>query len=487
MGRVFVGVWLVMVVSATAWVASVFAGSSDLDRRENMALVANYPGERLPGGGFERYRTGTDMAFWGDLAVLGNLDQGTGPNAEPNGGFRLMDISEPARPRLITRWKCPGDQSDVSIWKDLVILSADKPTKERCGAAEPASWEGIRVVSIKDPADPRIVATVPTRCGSHTNTTIRDGGRLLVYVLSYPLAGRYNPADKMVPRAAGGPGCNAVDHGVISVVEVPLSNPSAARVVSTPSVAPTIGCHDVTVFEGRELAAAACLTETQIWDLSGDPARPEVIAHIENPPGLNLSHSTAFSNDGRTLVVGDELGGAAASPGCVTDDKRYVSGGLFFFDVAGARSRAPRLVGNYKLPQAQASLFCTAHQFNVVPLRSDRDVLVSSWYTGATSVLDFTNPADPRQIAWYVPRNPTTPDRQESHAATWASYWYRGHVYSSNFDEEVNSLVPYSRGLDVFRVDHAAVRGALDLPRLNPQVQEPLPQPPGRKRKARGR
>lgn len=501
MRKVMVGIWLVVVVGATGWVASVFAQQPAADTFQNMTLIGSYTGDKKADGSFERYRTGTDMAFWGKRAYLGTLDQGTGPNAEPNGGFRIMDIADPTQPKLIQRWKCPGDQSDLSVWKDLVILSVDKPTREYCtdqaNAARggSASWEGIRILSVADPANPEIVKTVSTRCGSHTNTAVHDpaNDRLLVYVLSYPLAGRYNPADKTLPLAAGGPGCNAADHGIISIVEVPLDDPGQAKVIATPSVkspdAPVIGCHDVTVLQSRKLAAAACLTETQIWDVS-EPAAPKVIAHVPNPRGLNLSHSTTFANDGESLVVGDELGGAAASPGCVTDDQRYVSGGLFFFDVAGDKARRPEHKGTFKLPQKQMSLFCTAHQFNVVPMRGERDVLISSWYTGATSVIDFTDPSKPAQIAHFVPRKRTTPaDSSTIEAATWASYWYRGAVYANNFDEDVNSVSPYSRGLDVLRVDHPAVKGALALPRLNPQVQEPLPERKPRRaqrRRARG-
>jgi hypothetical protein len=241
-----------------------------------------------------------------------------------------------------------------------------------------------------------------------------------------------------------------------------------------------IGCHDVSLFLERDLAAAACLTESQIWDLS-NPEEPEVIARIPNPAGMDLSHSSTFSNDGKTLVLGAELGGAAASPGCLSGNSEDPIAGLFFYDVAGAKKDAPEFLDSFKLPQQELSSFCTAHQFNTVPRRDDTDVLVSSWYTGATSIIDFTAVRDgtaPEQIAYYIPSDftlPPQPDQETvGEAAAWASYWYRGNVYSSNFDEDVNSVSPNSRGLDVFAVDHPAVRGALHLRRLNPQVQEPL-------------
>jgi hypothetical protein len=71
-----------------------------------------------------------------------------------------------------------------------------------------------------------------------------------------------------------------------------------------------------------------------------------------------------------------------------------------------------------------------------------------------------------------------SPDEQPTEAAAWASYWYNGHVYANNFDEDVNSLKPQSRGLDVFRVDDPFTREAVRLERLNPQLQEALPGEP---------
>ena len=433
---------------------------SDATHSPNMSLVANYDDAGT-------YRNGTDIAFWGDRAILGKLDQGTGPNNSMFGGFRIMDISNPAAPREISQWDCLGDQSDVSVWGDILILSVDKPTFANCEDGD-ANWEGIRVISIEDPQNPQILATVQTDCGSHTNTLYPDleNGRLLVYVLSYPLAGRYNPAQVM-------PTCNPVTHRKISVVEVPLAAPENAELVGTPSTGATIGCHDVTVFLERRLAAAACLTETQLWDLSEDPANPRIVGTVRDPD-INIHHSTVFSNDGETLVVGDELGGAAMSPGCVTGEDVPPHGGIFFYDVSD--ETAPQREGAYKLPRSYASSFCTAHLFNVVPRADDQDVLVSSWYAGSTSVIDFTDPSAPREVGYYIPAATTSPSEQPKEAAAWASYWYNGHVFANNFDEDVNSLQPRSRGLDVFHVDDPLLENTIELPHLNPQLQEPLPE-----------
>lgn len=46
--------------------------------------------------------------------------------------------------------------------------------------------------------------------------------------------------------------------------------------------------------------------------------------------------------------------------------------------------------------------YCTAHQFNVIPLRSGRDVLVAGWTLGGTTVVDFGDPERPYEIAHFA-------------------------------------------------------------------------------------
>ena len=79
-------------------------------------------------------------------------------------------------------------------------------------------------------------------------------------------------------------------------------------------------------------------------------------------------------------------------------------GGLWFYDVSDAE--APDEKGRFKLPQRYQYDLCTAHLFNVVPLRSERDILVASWYEAGTTVVDFTDPSKPKQLAFYNAAGP---------------------------------------------------------------------------------
>ncbi len=413
------------------------AGSHADEHSENMILVGNFN----DGG---TYTEGSDLAFWGDLAVAGNYGS--------PGGFRLIDISDPSAPTEVGHLECPGPQNDVSIWKDLVFLSVDSPrSSPECGAGAASTlqtttgsgFEGIRVVSIADRANPKQIAFVDTDCGSHTHTLVPDeaNGRLLIYVLSYPLGGQSDE-------------CNAERHRKISVVEVPLKAPETARVVSTPDVSPAVGCHDVTVFLPGKLAGAACITESQVWDIS-DPANPTVVSHIVNP-AINIHHSSTFSYDGNTLAIGDELGGAAVAPGCEdSGDTHLPIGAIWFYDVSDPALPVPK--GTFSIPQ-EAESVCTAHNFNTVPMSTGRDVLVSAWYKGGTTVVDFTDPANPQQLGYYIPEG----------AMAWSSYWYRGFIYANNFLS--------NRGFDVMAIaDHDLKKNSIKLRRLNPQTMEPLP------------
>jgi hypothetical protein len=439
---------LVLVISAALLLVPQAGGAShnaDL-HSDNVSLVTNYTDNGT-------YRSGTDMAFWGNYAVFGNSSPG---------GFRLMDIKTPKSPKLISQFVCNGSQSDVSIWEDLVFVSidgarasdaCDAPAASQAQFTAGQEWEGIRIVSISDPLNPQQIATVRTDCGSHTHTLLPDldyvdpatgakSPRLLVYVLSYPLG-------------APGARCNQESHSKISIVEVPLNNPTAAKVIATPSVSPTIGCHDVTFFTKRQIAGAACITESQMWDVS-DPANPKILAHITNPE-LNIHHSSAFSYDGNTMVLGDELGGAAFAPGCTDDNP---GGSLWFYDVKDPAN--PVEVGRYKIPQRLPdSTLCTAHEFDVIPLRKQRDILVSAWYEGGLTIVDFTTPQLPRQIGYYIPQEGTP-------ANMWSAYWYRGRIYANNEN---------ARGIDVFQVKHKFRKRAINLPYLNVGTQLPFKVP----------
>ncbi len=367
----------------------------------------------------------TDIAFWGKLAIQGNWD-----------GFNIRDISAPGNPKQISRTFCDGNQGDVIVWDDIVVRSwnSNAPGTTMCdGEPVPAGFEGLHVFDISDLADPVLVASVDTACGSHTATGVPDlaNNRLLIY---------------NSPSSTACPG--------IDIVSVPLDNPAGASLLRFEPAGRS--CHDTGVILGDAmLAGCAGGNGFTVWSLGGESGGsledPQMINSVVVPT-VTIGHSAAFSWDGDVLIFGHEPGGGVAAECEATDSDEKKS--FFFYDpISGA------LRGKWTLPRPQsATENCTLHNLNVVPLKSGKDVLVHGSYQSGTSVVDFTDPANATELAWSDPPPVVPPDL----AGAWSSYWYDNFIYETNITE----------GLNVFRFSGSATAGATKLGHLNPQTQE---------------
>jgi hypothetical protein len=401
----------------------------------------------------------SDLAFWGNTAYAGHYE-----------GFQILDVSDPKRPERLVDHPCPGSQHDVSVWRNLLFVSVETPrTSPACdsvpttpsGGIPTPGFEGMRIFDVSNPRSPQLITGVPTDCGSHTHTLVPDleNGRVLLYVASYTST-EYQESQEY------GNACLRFDedgrraHNKISVVSVPLNNPARARVVSEPRFPQNDyrntpgfnGCHDITVYMKIQRAAAACMGEGQIWDIS-DKAHPRTIARVHNPY-VEFFHSATFSWNGKRVVFGDEAGGGTG-PRCRAQDPDTL-GALWFYDVRdldvrdGARVEQWR--SHWKVPRIQGDApNCTMHNFNTLPTM-ERDVLVSSAYAAGTTMVDFTNPRKPVEVGHLDPHG----------ANTWSAYWYNGHIYTNDG----------GRGVDVMRVNDRAARGTSMLAWSNPQTQD---------------
>jgi hypothetical protein len=413
----------------------------------NLSIVGSVARTR-----FDSTYRNSDLAFWGDRAYAGHYD-----------GFQIIDVSNPQRPERLVDMQCPGSQHDVSVWRHLLFVSVEAPrTSPACnstsaGPTPTPGFEGIRIFDVSNPRQPQLIKGVPTDCGSHTHTLVPNPGkgRVLLYVASYT-------STEFAPSSYGNE-CRRVDddgqrHNKISVVSVPLNNPTAAKVIAEPRFPQNQfrtgwnGCHDITVFPAIDRAAAACLGEGQIWDIS-ERTEPKTIARIHNS-NVEFFHSATFSSDGERVVFGDEAGGGTG-PRCRAQDPSTL-GALWFYDVAaldvmdGTTAEQPR--SHWKVPRVQGDLpNCTMHNFNTLPIQG-RDLLVSSAYAAGTTMVDFTDASNPTEVGHLDPHG----------ANTRSAYWYNGHVFANDG----------GRGVDVMKVDDDATAGALRLPWSNPQTQD---------------
>ncbi len=426
---------------------------------QNMELISNTP---RPDGFYDPDNLGnlnlanSDLAFQGDLAVVGNFS-----------GFMIYDVSNPANPVLRTSVLCPGGQGDVSIYGDLLFMSVEQ-TRGRidCGAegapgeVNMERFRGIRIFDISNLDQPEQIAAVQTCRGSHTHTLLEapdDPDNLYVY----------NSGAAGVRSGEELEGCAATDPGVdpdgtslfrIDVIRVPLANPEDAYIVDSPQVfadhetgdpaglwpggehgedtqrsATTNHCHDITIYPHLGLAAGACSGNGILFDIS-DPASPQRIDEVIDE-NFAYWHSATFNNDGSTVIFTDEWGGGT-SPRCrVTDSPEWGANAIF-----RVRDGRMQRMSYYKLPVPQTDTEnCVAHNGSLVPVPG-RDIKVQAWYQGGISVFDFTDPTNPYEIA-YFDRGPLSDDELLT-GGHWSAYWWNGRIYGSEI----------ARGLDILEL-----------------------------------
>ncbi|WP_158880572.1 LVIVD repeat-containing protein [Amycolatopsis anabasis] len=408
-------------------------GVDQIVHSPNVRQVANIP-KQDPFTTPNSY--GTDIAFTRGHAIVGNYD-----------GFVIYDVRIPFRPKIVSQVLCPGGQNDVSVSGNLLFLSTDYArNNDTCSsvpqpAANPDSWEGIKVFDISDLAKPKYVAAVRTDCGSHTHTLVpeRDGKTVYLYVSSYA------PAAEL-------PHCQP-PHDRISIVKVPVDQPAQAAVVGTPVLFPdggnaggtnpdgtrrsaTTGCHDLTAYPEKNLMAGACMGDGVLIDLA-DRLNPRVIERVQDNVNFAFWHSATFNNEGTKVVFTDELGGGGAATCNEKIGPNRGADGIY--DIT--RDRKLEFRSYFKIPRHQADTEnCVAHNGSLVPVRG-RDIMVQAWYQGGVSVWDFTDSAHPKEIAYWE-RGPLS-DTQLVTGGAWSAYYYNGFIYSSDIQKGLDVLDLY--------------------------------------------
>lgn len=393
----------------------------------------------------------TDMAFSKDLMIAGNYH-----------GFNIYKLDNEGLPSLASSVVCPGGQGDVSIVGDLLIMSVEQ-TRGRVdcglqGISEDISRErfrGLRIFDISDITSPIQVGQVQTCRGSHTHSIVSsDDDSIVVY--NSGTAGVRD--EKELAGCIGDiPGDDRTALFRIDVIEIPVKAPQNARITSSPAVFAddegrlsglwrggdhgegtqhtewTDQCHDITVFPALKIAAGACSGNGILLDIS-EPLNPVRIDEVSDP-GFAYWHSATFNNDGTKVLFTDEWGGGT-QPRCRASDPKTWGANAFYDVIEGKMS----FQSYYKIDAPQSDTEnCVAHNGSVVPVPG-RDIFVQAWYQGGLSVIDFTETADPTEIAFFD-RGPIHAERKVI-AGFWSTYWYNGKIYGTAI----------LRGLDVMEL-----------------------------------
>ena len=434
----------------------------------------------------------TDMAFRDDILVTGSYH-----------GFNIYRINEIGLPKLITSVICPGGQGDVSIVGDLLIYSVEQ-TRGRvdCGLegvtsdASPDRFRGLRIFDISDLSRPKQVGAVQTCRGSHTHSVVtgpNPDGKILVYNSG---TGGVREEEELEQCIEDIPGDDRTALFRIDVIEIPVDDPSQSRIINSPAVFadPETGtlaglwrggdhgedsqeteitdqCHDITVFPSANLAAGACSGNGILFDIT-DPSNPERI-DVVTDTGFAYWHSATFNNEGTKILFTDEWGGGGRARCRAWDPLNW--GADAIYDIVDEKLE---FRSHYKMPAPQLETEnCVAHNGSIVPVPG-RDIFAQAWYQGGISVIDFTDSANPIEIA-YFDRGPIMEEELIT-GGYWSVYYYEGAIYGTEI----------TRGLDILKLipseylsENEIAAAELAYPLIgsrrlfNPQQQVPMTWP----------
>jgi hypothetical protein len=251
-----------------------------------------------------------------------------------------------------------------------------------------------------------------------------------------------------------------------------------------------VAWHDIVVHVEHRLAGGACAEQGQVWRIrrNGLPATLNPISIGDDevtsggrgqfPGAIDFFHSVMFDNAGETVNWVDESFGH----GCPTmttyrtrpwnpDPGPYKTGRMFFSDLEG-NFQSEFHVGDLR-PDPGATEYCSAHMGMAV-MGVERDFLVNAWYTGGVDVIDFTDPVNLEEVAFFDPARDS---------GTWSAYPYTGPMFTDRpgipvyaSDGVINNAL--AQGMVVYQTLIEDLGPIETVDHLNPQTMDHEVMPP---------
>ncbi len=400
-----------------------YDGGSKAGSAWNMEVVGhNNLGVRGFNADVWKYRDYAYVGHWGFA------DWATGNDrfcpAPPDNGVAVLDVSNPADPRVVAKLQNPTGTSA----EDVVVYTAKYgPLAGRdiaavgiqwCGGGrhDPDAIHGLMLWDVTKATAPKQIGFLDTGCctrGVHEfeaeNRT--DLGRTFAYATvpagSYPDAENANGL-----RDAAGKG----DFRLIDI-----TNPKAPFEVSTWKVQEAggpfaaQGCDaDGNYGHGAEPSEDGKSVFLSYWD-SGfieldltNPASPRYVKRAAYGPEADGDAHSAQYDEGRQLLF------SADEDFCKTSGSGTEKG-FGYMRVWDFSKAKPVQIGSYKTPNSLGTNDQGAGDFVIHNNLLVGNTVYSSWYTDGVRVVDVSNPRSPREVAYFVPPatgNPVKPSQR---------------------------------------------------------------------------
>lgn len=329
-----------------------------------------------------------------------------GIGIEERTGFRVVDVTDPARPRSLVHVAVPQANGQITLNGDLLIVGRHLPlpppsagsTMEHPfkGAPAPVPTALASFYDISDPARPRKISDwVTVGWATHRN--------------SYP-GGRYAYMSAWLPGYRG--------QSVLVILDV--SDPAAPREAAKwwmpgqradePEIAPPSGYHGPPVLskDGKMLTLGYSPSLINL-DIS-DPANPKLIGRLDFSPlpevGTQAIHSVVPLN-GTLLHISTE----PFRQGCGNENLSFAA------IVDNADPAKPRLLSYYPrpvpAPRSGLKSFCNKEgrfgPHNVVTelhqagVKQTAPLVYQTYFNAGLRVYDTSDPHMPQEVGWFLP------------------------------------------------------------------------------------
>lgn len=367
-----------------------------------------------------------------------NIPEGTGKDIEVQGDFAyvsfggglvIVDISDPTKPRRVGTIDCGGGH-DIALSPDASIayLASDGDLGD-CGPGQ-----GTAIIDVREKSRPKFLSAIITPEGSHTVTV---SGNVL----------------------------SSNNYASDAVRLYDISDPAKPKELFTGATPGPSAFHDAFFDhrpDGKVLLYGASGEGHDVFDATD----PKALKHLQRitDPEVSFSHQLEPNFKRDVLIASDEwMGGGTAGacgaqpgqapltpvpgPGAATD-----LGAYSFYRAApdgtfAGSSPAGEKLGTFSIPfEAPQTSGCTSHVFWTAPAE---DRMVAAWYAHGTRVVDFSDPASPKQIGFFEPEG----------ADTWSAKPHNGLIFTGDL----------ARGMDVLKFTGAgwpANAGPAEVQRL---------------------
>jgi hypothetical protein len=336
-------------------------------------------------------------------------------------GVKIVNISDPAHPWVEGTWACEAGWGDIDLSPDATLAVVTNAHGGECILE--SGTTAVALIDISDVKHPTLLSAIPLDGDftdpnaeqAYVHTATLDGNRVFL-----------NPQ-----TFAGYPQF----HWHIPVWDITnRSQPKKMTAIEFPG--PAVA-HDSVVDhrpDGKTLLYSASIHTSDVFDIS-DVMKPTRLQTTTSPE-MTISHDVQPNYKRDTLIVVDESavdnGSAVCThsggPGPAAADV----GSIHFYAAAPdgtfANGGAVEL-GAWNPDPVVADATCTAHVYWTAP---DENRLTQAWYTQGAHILDFSDPAAPKELGGFIPAD---------NAAYWSAKPHRGYIFATAM----------GRGLDVMR------------------------------------